>query len=142
MMDGKKQTAQRIMYDAFGIIAEKTKGEPLDVFRKAVNNVQPAIEVRSRRVGGSTYQVPSEVRPDRRIALAIKWILTYCRARNEKSMSLKLANELMAAALGEGSSVKKKKTYIKWLKQIKLLRTLSGKAELKNSVKFIKTNKE
>ena len=96
------------MYDAFKIIADKTKGEPLDVFRKAVNNVQPAVEVRSRRVGGSNYQVPTEVRPDRRVALAIKWLLNYTRARNEKSMSLKLANELMAAAVGEGSSVKKK----------------------------------
>lgn len=108
MEDGQKQVAQRIMYDAFKIIADKTKGEPLDVFRKAVNNVQPAVEVRSRRVGGSNYQVPTEVRPDRRIALAIKWLLNYTRARNEKSMSLKLANELMAAAVGEGSSVKKK----------------------------------
>ncbi|MBK8551900.1 MAG: 30S ribosomal protein S7 [Ignavibacteria bacterium] len=108
MLDGQKQVAQRIMYDAFKIIGDKTKGEPIDVFRKAINNVQPAIEVRSRRVGGSNYQVPTEVRPDRRIALAIKWILTYTRGRNEKSMSLKLANELMAAAVGEGSSVKKK----------------------------------
>jgi small subunit ribosomal protein S7 len=108
MWDGKKQTAQRIMYNALNIIAEKTKGEPMDVFRKAINNVQPAIEVRSRRVGGANYQVPTEVRPDRRVALAIKWILSYCRARNEKSMSLRLANELMAASVGEGSSVKKK----------------------------------
>lgn len=108
MQDGQKQVAQRIMYDAFKIIGDKTKGEPIDVFRKAVNNVQPAIEVRSRRVGGTSYQVPTEVRPDRRIALAIKWILTYTRGRNEKSMSLKLANELMAASVGEGSSVKKK----------------------------------
>jgi small subunit ribosomal protein S7 len=108
MLDGQKQVAQRIMYDAFKIIGDKTKGEPIDVFRKAVNNVQPAIEVRSRRVGGSTYQVPTEVRPDRRIALAIKWILNYTRGRNEKSMSLKLANELMAASVGEGNSVKKK----------------------------------
>ncbi|MEO6696079.1 MAG: 30S ribosomal protein S7 [Ignavibacteria bacterium] len=108
MYDGKKQTAQRIMYNALNIIADKTKGEPLDVFKKAINNVQPAIEVRSRRVGGANYQVPTEVRPDRRVALAIKWILSYCRARNEKSMSLRLANELMAASVGEGSSVKKK----------------------------------
>ena len=96
------------MYDAFKIIADKTKGEAHDVFKKALNNVQPAIEVRSRRVGGSNYQVPTEVRPDRRVALAIKWILTYSRARNEKSMSLRLANELMAASVGEGNSVKKK----------------------------------
>ncbi len=108
MWDGQKQVAQRIMYDAFKIIGDKTKSEPIDTFRKAISNVQPAIEVRSRRVGGSTYQVPTEVRPDRRIALAIKWILNYTRARNEKSMSLRLANELMAASVGEGSSVKKK----------------------------------
>lgn len=80
----------------------------MEVFRKAINNVQPGIEVRSRRVGGSNYQIPSEVRPDRRIALAIKWLLTYSRARNEKSMSLRLANELMAASVGEGASVKKR----------------------------------
>lgn len=108
MWEGKKQVAQRIMYRAFDIIGEKTKGEPLDVFRKAINNVQPSIEVRSRRVGGANYQVPTEVRPDRRVALAIKWILNYCRARNEKSMSLRLANELMAASVGEGNAVKKK----------------------------------
>ena len=108
MSDGKKQKAQKILYDAFTIIENKTKGNPLDVFKQAVNNVQPSIEVRSRRVGGSNYQIPSEVRPDRRVALAIKWLLTYTRARNEKSMALKLANELMAASVGEGNSVKKK----------------------------------
>ncbi len=108
MNDGKKQIAQKIMYDAMKIMEEKSKTEPLEVFKKAMNNVQPAIEVRSRRVGGANYQVPSEVRPDRRIALAIKWILTYTRARNEKSMSVKLANELLAASVGEGNSVKKK----------------------------------
>lgn len=108
MEDGKKQVAQKIMYTALDIIAEKTKDEPLEVFRKAINNVQPAIEVRSRRVGGANYQVPTEVRPDRRIALAIKWLLSYTESRNEKSMSLKLANELMAAAVGEGNAVKKK----------------------------------
>jgi small subunit ribosomal protein S7 len=108
MYDGQKQVAQKVLYNAFNIISEKTKNEPLEVFRKAVNNVSPSIEVRSRRVGGANYQVPTEVRPDRRTALAIKWILTYTRKRNEKSMPLKLANELMAASVGEGSSVKKK----------------------------------
>ena len=108
MEDGKKAVAEKILHDAFKIIADKTKGEPLEVFNKALNNVMPAIEVRSRRVGGSNYQIPTEIRPDRRTALAIKWILNYTRARGEKSMSLKLANELMAAAVGEGSSVKKK----------------------------------
>ncbi|MBI5404206.1 MAG: 30S ribosomal protein S7 [Ignavibacteriae bacterium] len=108
MKEGEKAVAQKIMYAAFGIIEEKTKSDPLEVFNKAITNVQPSIEVRSRRVGGSNYQIPTEVRPDRRIALAIKWILTYTRARNEKTMALRLANELMAAAVGEGSSVKKK----------------------------------
>ena len=108
MEDGKRMKAQKIMYDAFDIIEKKTKTNPLDTFKQAINNVQPSIEVRSRRVGGSNYQIPSEVRPDRRVALAIKWILTYTRQRNEKSMALKLANELLAASVGEGNSVKKK----------------------------------
>ena len=108
MEQGKKRVAEKILYDAFEIIAEKTKGDPLEVFSKAVNNVMPSIEVRSRRVGGSNYQIPTEIRPDRRTALAIKWILTYAKARNEKSMSIKIANELMAASVGEGASVKKK----------------------------------
>lgn len=108
MKDGKKLVAQKIMYKAFEIIEEKTKGNPLEVFNKAVNNVMPSIEVRSRRVGGSNYQIPTEVRPDRRIALGIKWLLTYSNARSEKTMAQRLANELMAASVGEGSSVKKK----------------------------------
>jgi small subunit ribosomal protein S7 len=108
MQDGKKQVAQKIMYDALNIIEEKSKSEPVEIFKKAMNNVQPAIEVRSRRVGGANYQVPSEVRPDRRVALGIKWLLTYSKARNEKSMSTKLANEILAASAGEGNSVKKK----------------------------------
>jgi len=108
MKEGRKSVAQRILYKSFDIIEEKTKSNPLEVFNKAVNNVMPTIEVRSRRVGGSNYQIPTEVRPDRRVALAIKWILTYSDARSEKSMSLRLANELMAASVGEGSSVKKK----------------------------------
>ncbi|MBM4159440.1 MAG: 30S ribosomal protein S7 [Ignavibacteria bacterium] len=108
MKKGKKQTARKIIYDAFDIIEEKTKNNPLETFNKAINNVQPSIEVRSRRVGGANYQIPTEIRPDRRLALAIKWILTFSRQRNEKSMSLKLANELLSAASGEGNSVKKK----------------------------------
>jgi len=108
MKEGAKAVAQKIIYSAFDIIGEKTKSDPLEVFTKAINNVQPSVEVRSRRVGGSNYQIPTEVRPDRRIALAIKWILTYSQARSEKTMSQRLANELMAASVGEGSSVKKK----------------------------------
>jgi small subunit ribosomal protein S7 len=108
MKDGRKAVAQKILYQAFDIIEEKTKTNPLEIFTKAINNVMPSIEVRSRRVGGSNYQIPTEVRPDRRVALAIKWLLTYTRARGEKTMSQRLANELMAASVGEGSSVKKK----------------------------------
>jgi small subunit ribosomal protein S7 len=108
MQDGKKQVAQKIMYQALNIIEEKSNSEPVEIFKKAMTNVQPAIEVRSRRVGGANYQVPSEVRPDRRVALGIKWLLTYSNARNEKSMSMKLANEILAAAQGEGNAVKKR----------------------------------
>jgi small subunit ribosomal protein S7 len=108
MRDGKKSTAETILYDAFDIIEEKMKEAPLEVFEKAVGNVKPQIEVKSRRVGGSTYQVPTEIRPSRRTALAIRWILTFSRKRSEKSMASKLAAELMDAAQDRGSSVKKK----------------------------------
>ncbi len=108
MKQGKKNTARNIVYGAFSIIAERTKEEPLDVFRKAMANVAPAVEVRSRRVGGATYQVPVDVREDRRIALAIRWIKTYAKQRRDKSMALKLAAEIIAASKDEGSSVKKK----------------------------------
>jgi small subunit ribosomal protein S7 len=108
MLQGKKNTARSCVYDAFDIIAEKTKKEPLEVFKQALSNVAPLIEVRSRRVGGATYQVPVDVREDRRVALAIRWIKTYSEARRDKSMALKLAAELMAASKGEGSAVKKR----------------------------------
>ncbi len=108
MLDGKKNTARRIVYDAFDVIAEKTKQEPLEVFHKAMQNVAPMLEVRSRRVGGATYQVPVDVREERRIALAIRWIKTYAKARRDHSMAQRIAAELMAASKGEGSSVKKR----------------------------------
>ncbi len=108
MKEGEKQTAEGIFYKSLNMIEEKTKTNPLEIFDKAINNVMPAIEVRSRRVGGSNYQIPTEIRPDRRTALAIKWILSYARGRNEKTMATRLANELMAAANNEGNSVKKK----------------------------------
>jgi small subunit ribosomal protein S7 len=108
MKRGLKQKAENVLYDAFELIKERLNDDPLEVFRKAVNNVQPVLEVRSRRVGGSNYQVPTEVRPERRIALAIKWILTYARERAGKSMSEKLAGELISAANNEGNAVKKK----------------------------------
>ncbi len=104
----KNQRQEKLLYDAFEIIEERTKKPGLEVFKKALNNTQPVIEVRSRRVGGATYQVPTEVRPERRSALAMRWIKTYARARNEKSMSGKLAAELIAASNNEGSAVKKK----------------------------------
>ena len=108
MYDGKKAVARNVVYDAFQVIEEKTSKPGLEIFKKAISNTQPLIEVRSRRVGGATYQVPTEVRPERRIALAMRWIKNYSRARGEKSMSGKLASELISASNGEGSSVKKK----------------------------------
>jgi small subunit ribosomal protein S7 len=108
MKEGLKQKAENIVYGAFDIIKEKLNTEPVEVFKKAIHNVEPVLEVRSRRVGGSNYQVPTEVRPERRKALAIKWILTYTRDKAGKSMAEKLAGELMAAANNEGSAVKKK----------------------------------
>ncbi len=108
MLQGKKNTARKVVYDAMAIIEEKTKQDPLETFKKAVSNVAPMVEVRSRRVGGATYQVPVDVREERRIALAIRWLKNYSKSRRDKSMAMKLASELMAAAKGEGSSVKKR----------------------------------
>ena len=108
MKDGKKSVAQSILYGAFDIIKEKTKQEPLGVFQKAVENVKPMVEVRSRRVGGSTYQVPTEVRPARRQALGIRWIISFASQRGEKTMASKLAGELIDASNGRGSAIKKR----------------------------------
>ncbi len=105
---GKKSTAERIFYGAIDIIAERTKDDPLKVFEKAMEQVKPLVEVKSRRVGGSTYQVPVEIRPDRRNALSIRWLISYAQGRSEKGMQAKLAAELMDAAQGRGSSVKKR----------------------------------
>ena len=109
MKDGKKHRAQTILYDAIEIIGERAKTQtPIDIFKKAVQNVSPVIEIRARRVGGATYQVPTEVRPERRTALAIRWLINYSQERSDKSMSLKLAAEFIAASNGEGNAVKKK----------------------------------
>ncbi len=108
MNSGKKSTAFRILYDAFDIIKERTGGEPLEVFETAVRNATPLVEVRARRVGGATYQVPMEVRSDRGTALALRWLVNFSRARSGKSMAIKLANELMDAANETGSSVRKR----------------------------------
>lgn len=108
MLEGKKSVARKIVYSAFNIIEEKTKKSGLETFKRALANVAPVIEVRSRRVGGATYQVPTEVRPERRTALAMRWIKTYSRSRGEKSMAARLAGELISASNNEGNSVKKK----------------------------------
>jgi small subunit ribosomal protein S7 len=108
MWSGKKATSRKLVYESFDLIEQRTKKPALDVFKKAISNVAPMVEVKSRRVGGATYQVPMEVRAERRTALAFRWIRNYARDRKDKSMSLKLAAELIAASNGEGSSVKKK----------------------------------
>jgi small subunit ribosomal protein S7 len=108
MMSGKKSIAEHAFYGAMDTIKERTSDDPLRVFRKAVDNVKPALEVKSRRVGGSNYQVPIEVRPQRRTALAIRWLIGFARSRPEKSMREKLANEFMDAASSRGAAFKKK----------------------------------
>ena len=108
MLKGKRSTAERIFYGAMEMVQERTKEDPLKIFRKAVDNVKPVLEVRSRRVGGSNYQVPVEVRTNRRTALALRWLIGYARQRPERSMRERLANELMDASALRGGSFKKK----------------------------------
>ena len=108
MLDGKKGVAQKIVYDAFAIIAEKTGKEPLEVFEQAMENVMPQLEVKARRVGGATYQVPIEVRPERRQTLGLRWITIYTRARSERTMKERLANEILDAVNGVGGAAKKR----------------------------------
>jgi small subunit ribosomal protein S7 len=108
MFDGKKAVAEGILYGAFDVIGERFKEDAVEVFRKALDNVKPKLEVKSRRVGGATYQVPVEVRPERRVALAMRWIVTYARDRGEKTMRERLAAEFVDAANGRGNAVKKK----------------------------------
>ena len=108
MWDGKKVTAQKIVYGAFDIVKEKTGREAMDAFRQALDNVTPALEVKARRVGGATYQVPMEIRADRKQSLAIRWLVEYARKRNEHSMEEKLAGEIMDAINGQGAAFKKK----------------------------------
>lgn len=108
MYDGKKGVAQKIVYDAFDIVKEKTGNDPLESFEKALENIMPVLEVKARRVGGSTYQVPMEVRPERRETLGLRWLTTYARARSERTMRERLAGEIMDAANNTGSAVKKR----------------------------------
>jgi small subunit ribosomal protein S7 len=108
MNSGKKSTAEKIFYAAMDLVEARAKKDPLEIFKKAMDNVAPILEVKSRRVGGATYQVPVEVRADRRQALAIRWLVGYSRKRNERTMAERLANELMAAYKNEGASAKKR----------------------------------
>ena len=108
MLDGKKGVAQKIVYDAFEIVAEKTGKDALEVFEQAMENVMPSLEVKARRVGGSTYQVPMEVRPERRQTLGLRWLTTYSRARSEKTMKERLAGEILDAINGAGGAAKKR----------------------------------
>ncbi len=108
MWKGKRSLAEGILYKAFDIIEEKTKDNPLKVFKRAVDNVKPHLEVRSRRVGGSTYQIPTEVRPSRRTALSIRWIVSFSRERKERTMEERLASELLDASNHQGSAIKKR----------------------------------
>lgn len=108
MYDGKKNTASAIFHDAIALVAKRTNEDGLEVWKKALANVTPQVEVRSRRVGGSTFQIPSEIRPDRKVSMAMKWLIGYSRKRNEKSMAHKLAGEIISAAKEEGAAFKKK----------------------------------
>jgi small subunit ribosomal protein S7 len=108
MYDGKKGVAQKIVYDAFEIVKNKTDKEPLEVYEQAMENIMPVLEVKARRVGGSNYQVPMEVRPDRRIALGLRWLTLFARKRSEKTMKERLANEILDAVNNQGGAVKKK----------------------------------
>ena len=108
MLDGKKGVAQKVVYGAFDIISEKTGKAPLEVYMAAIENIMPSLEVKARRVGGATYQVPIEVRPDRRQTLGLRWLTSYARARNEKTMKERLAGEIMDASNNLGNAVKKR----------------------------------
>ncbi len=108
MYDGKRGVSQKIVYDAFSIVGEKTGNDPLEMFDKALQNIMPELEVKARRVGGATYQVPMEVRPARRETLGLRWLTSYSRARNERTMRERLAGEIMDAVNGAGNAVKKR----------------------------------
>src|ERR1039458_1791152 len=108
MYSGKKETSYGIFYNALEIVQQKTQQDGLETWKKALSNVTPSVEVRSRRVGGATFQIPTEIRPERRLSMAMKWLIDYSRARNEKSMENKLAGEIISAAKEEGAAFKKK----------------------------------
>lgn len=123
MWQGKKSVAFTIFYDALDKVAKQTSEDGYEVWKRALANVSPSVEVRSRRIGGATFQIPSEVRPDRKISLSMKWLIRYSRERNGRSMADKLANEIVAASKGEGAAFKKKKIHTVWLRLTRLSRT-------------------
>ncbi len=127
MLDGKKTVAQSIVYDAFDIIKEKEQKDPLEVFEAALENIMPVLEVKARRVGGATYQVPLEIRPERRQTLGLRWLVKYARTRHEKTMAQKLANEIIDAVAGNCGAFKKKEDMHKMQKLIKHLLTINSK---------------
>jgi small subunit ribosomal protein S7 len=128
MLQGKKSTAEGIFYGAMDLVESRTGQPGVNVFKAALQNIKPVVEVKSRRVGGATYQVPVEVRPERRTALGMRWLMQYSRERSEKSMAEKLAAEVIAASKGEGDSVKKKTIRTGWLMRIRRLRIIGGSA--------------
>ena len=133
MLDGKKGVAQKIVYGAFDKIANQTGKDAIEVFEEAMNNVMPALEVKARRIGGATYQVPIEVRPERRQALGLRWITLYSRQRSEKTMEERLANEIMDAANNTAHLLRNVKICIRWLKLIRLLLIIVSNIKLQLS---------
>ena len=129
MLDGKRGTAQRILYSAFDLVEQRSGRDALEVFEEAINNIMPVLEVKARRVGGSNYQVPVEVRPERRTTLGLRWLVNYARLRGEKTMEDRLANEILDAANNTGGAVKNVRTLTKWLKRTKHSLTIVGKIE-------------
>ena len=134
MYDGKRGVAAKIVYDAIDKIKSKSKDEPITVFNQAISNIKPTVEVRSRRVGGATYQVPVEVKAKRSQALAIRWLIDASRKRKDKKMSDKIFNEIYDAYQNRGSAIKKKRTLTKWQSQIKLLHISDGKLCLDHTI--------
>ena len=126
MLDGKKGVAQKIVYGAFEIVAEKTGKDALEAFEEAMENIMPVLEVKARRVGGATYQVPMEVRPERRQTLGLRWLTTYSRARNEKTMKERLAGEIMTHSTVWAALARSVTIHIRWLKLIRLLHISVG----------------
>lgn len=135
MLDGKRGTAQKACYGAFDIIREKTGREPLEVFQEAMNNVMPVLEVKARRIGGSTYQVPLEIRAERRQTLGLRWIVLYARARSERTMQERLAGEILDAAISRAPLSKRKRMFTRWQKRTRLSHTSGSDFPFSETIK-------